>query len=116
MFRYLTSATLSVRDTWPGAVVAGIAYTLLQHFGTRIVRRITDNAGVAYGQFALVLGLVTWLSLLSIATIMSCELNAAIARYRNGSLTLSPESDAATYSAEKSSSGVIGEAGEDRAR
>jgi membrane protein len=69
---------------WPGAVIGGLAYTLLQQFGTMIVQRITNNAGVTYGQFALVLGLVTWLSLLAIATLMSCEFNAAVHRRRGG--------------------------------
>jgi membrane protein len=84
MFKYLVSASLPWRTVWPGAVIGGLAYTLLQHFGTMIVQRITDNAGVTYGQFALVLGLVTWLSLLAIATLMSCEFNAALARRRGG--------------------------------
>jgi uncharacterized BrkB/YihY/UPF0761 family membrane protein len=56
----------------------------LQQFGTMIVQRISDNASVTYGQFALVLGLVTWLSLLAITTLMSCEFNAALARRRGG--------------------------------
>ena len=86
MYRFLTAATLSWRDVWPGAIVAGIAYTLLQHFGTMIVRSITKNANETYGNFALVLGLVTWLGLLAIATIMCCEFNAALVRYREGSL------------------------------
>ncbi|HSM65399.1 MAG TPA: hypothetical protein VK860_03745, partial [Ilumatobacteraceae bacterium] len=57
-----------------------------QHFGTMIVKSITDNASDTYGQFALVLGLVTWLSLLAIATIMSAEWNAALVRHRENSL------------------------------
>jgi uncharacterized BrkB/YihY/UPF0761 family membrane protein len=80
MFRYLTSAGVVWRQVWPGAVAAGLAATVLQQFGTTIVRQITANAGATYGQFALVLGLVTWLGFLAIATLMSCELNAALAR------------------------------------
>lgn len=83
MFRYLTSADLAWRDVWPGAVAAGLVTTLLQHFGTGIVRRISDNAGETYGQFALVLGLVTWFSFLAIGAIMSAELNAALVRRRS---------------------------------
>ena len=83
MFKYLVSASLTWRMVWPGAIIGGLAYTLLQQFGTMIVQRISDNAGVTYGQFALVLGLVTWLSLLAIATLMSCEFNAALARRRS---------------------------------
>jgi membrane protein len=86
MFRYLTAAEPTWRDVWPGAVIAGVLYTALQYFGTGIVREITQNASDTYGQFALVLGLVTWLSLLSIAALMSCEFNAALVRRREGSL------------------------------
>ena len=86
MYRYLTAARPSWADVWPGSIAAGIAATLIQHFGTMIVMRITSNASDTYGQFAVVLGLVTWLSLLAIATIMSAELNAALVRRREGSL------------------------------
>jgi uncharacterized BrkB/YihY/UPF0761 family membrane protein len=67
-------------------VIAGLLYSALQYFGTGIVREISNNASDTYGQFALVLGLVTWLSLLSIAALMSTELNAALVRHREGSL------------------------------
>lgn len=86
MFRYLTAAEPTWRDVWPGAVIAGLLYSALQYFGTGIVRSITDNASDTYGQFALVLGLVTWLSLLSISSLMSAEFNAALVRRRDGSL------------------------------
>jgi uncharacterized BrkB/YihY/UPF0761 family membrane protein len=86
MFRYLTAARLAWRDVWPGAVAAGVAYTLIQQFGTDIVVHVVANASDTYGQFALVLGIVTWLSLLAIATVMSAELIAAIVRHREGSL------------------------------
>ncbi len=86
MFRYLTAATTSWRDIWPGAMIAGLLYSVLQYFGTGIVRQITSNAGDTYGQFAVVLGLVTWLSLLSVAALMSTEFNAALVRHREGSL------------------------------
>ena len=51
--------------------------------GIGIVRRITDNAGDTYGQFALVLGLVTWLGFLAISALMSAELNAVLERRRH---------------------------------
>jgi uncharacterized BrkB/YihY/UPF0761 family membrane protein len=86
MFRYLTAAEPTWRDVWPGAVIAGLLYSALQYFGTGIVRQITNNASDTYGQFALVLGLVTWLSLLSISSLMSTEFNAALVRNRDGSL------------------------------
>ncbi len=86
MFRYLTAADVTWNDVWPGALVAGVLYTALQYFGTGIVRQISQNAGDTYGQFALVLGLVTWLSLLAISALMSAEFNAALVRHRESSL------------------------------
>ncbi len=86
MFRHLTTAEPTWRDVWPGAVIAGIVYSTLQYFGTGIVRQITQNASDTYQNFAVVLGLVTWLSLLSIAALMSAEFNAALVRRREGSL------------------------------
>lgn len=86
MFRYLTSAEPSWRDVWPGAIGAGIVYTLVLQFGTLIVNRITENAESTYGTFALVLGLVTWMGLLAISALMCTELNAALVRHRDGSL------------------------------
>lgn len=78
MYRFLTSAQPSWRDVWPGAVGAGIAYTFVQHFGTYLVTRITENASATYGNFAVVLGLVTWLGLLAISAVMGCEFNVAL--------------------------------------
>ena len=78
----MTSASPTWRDVAPGAVIAGIAYSLLQYAGTWIVESISDNAGETYGTFAIVLGIVTWLGFVAIATIMSAELNAAIVRRR----------------------------------
>ncbi len=86
MYRFLTAASPTWRDVWPGAITAGVLYTLLQYFGTDITRRIIQNSSDTYGNFAVVLGLITWLSLLAIASIMSAELNAAIVRHRDGSL------------------------------
>ncbi|MBV1893544.1 MAG: YihY/virulence factor BrkB family protein [Ilumatobacteraceae bacterium] len=85
MYRYLTSAKPAWNDVWPGAVAAGIVFSLLQYFGTAIVQRISDNASDTYGSFAIVLGLITWIGLLAISALMCAELNAAIARHRNRS-------------------------------
>lgn len=86
MFRYLTSARTSWRDVWPGAVIAGVIFTALQHFGTAIVQKISTDAGETYGNFALVLGLITWIGLLAITGLLCAEMNAALMWHRDGSL------------------------------
>ncbi len=114
MFRYLTAARLSWADVWPGSIAAGIAATLIQQFGTMIVVRITSNASDTYGQFAVVLGLVTWLSLLAIATIMSAEFNAALVRRRDGSLARAQPANAQIRSGSGPQDQVPVEHGEQR--
>jgi uncharacterized BrkB/YihY/UPF0761 family membrane protein len=94
MFRFLTAAETTWRDVWPGAVASGIVFAVLQYFGTAIVNQITENASDTYGQFALVLGLVTWLSLLAISSLMSAEFNASLVRQREGSLDRLQPADA----------------------
>jgi uncharacterized BrkB/YihY/UPF0761 family membrane protein len=93
MYRFLTSASTTWRSVLLGAVIAGAVFTLLQHFGTAIVKNITENAGDTYGQFALVLGIVTWLSLVAITTLMCAELNAARARLAAGSMPTGSQFD-----------------------
>lgn len=79
-FRFLTTASPTWGQVAPGAAVAAVAFALIQHFGTRIVSTITENSSDTYGQFALVLGLVTWLGLLAISALMANEYNAARVR------------------------------------
>ena len=83
MYRFLTSASPTWGDVWPGAIMAGIIFSVLHYFGPRLVATITENAGDTYGTFAIVLGLITWLGFISIATLMAAELNSAIVRRRN---------------------------------
>ncbi len=82
IYRFLTAASPTWSDVWPGAIAAGVAFSVLQYFGSGIVNRITDNAGDTYGQFALVLGLITWLGFIAISALMAAELDAALVRRR----------------------------------
>jgi len=96
MYRYLTAADTTWSDVWPGALAAGIVFSLLQYFGTVIVKLIRDNASDTYGNLALVLGLVTWLSLLAISSLMSAEFNGALVRHHEGSIDRVQPPDAMT--------------------
>jgi membrane protein len=95
MYRFLTSASPSFGDVWPGAIMAGIIFSVLHYFGPRLVETITKNASDTYGTFAIVLGLITWLGFVAIGTLMAAELNAAIVRRRNAGPypTMGPEFD-----------------------
>jgi membrane protein len=95
MYRFLTSASPSFGDVWPGAIMAGIIFSVLQYFGPRLVETITKNASDTYGTFAIVLGLITWLSFIAIGGLMAAELNAAIVRRRSAEPhpTMGPDFD-----------------------
>lgn len=84
MYRYLNSYGPKWRDIWIGAIFAGAIVTLLQHFGTVIVLRLSEGENQAMGTINTILGLITWLSLVGITMIMCAELNAARKRLSNG--------------------------------
>jgi membrane protein len=76
----LTDLPLRVRHIWPGAVVGGISYWLLQLAGSAIVRRTIDGAQGADGTFAVVIGLLTWLFLIGQVTLVAAEINVVWCR------------------------------------
>ncbi len=80
IMKMLTSAELTWGDVVLGGVIAGVIVTALQHFGTWLTTYFTENASSTYGDFAVVLGLVTWMSLMAIGSLMCVELNAARSR------------------------------------
>ena len=83
MYRFLTSADPTWTDVWPGAIMAGLIFSVLHYFGPRLIETVTKNASDTYGTFAIVLGLITWLSFVAIGLLMAAELNAAIVRRRD---------------------------------
>ena len=61
-FRVATATKLSVRDVAPGAITAAVIWQLLQLFGTAYVANVVKDAGLTYGVFAVVLGLLASIS------------------------------------------------------
>jgi YihY family inner membrane protein len=78
-FRVLTPKGVPSRDLLPGAVVGGVAWTLLQAAGTYLVHHYLRDDSV-YGIFATVLGLVAWLYLGVQVTVYAAEVNVVLAR------------------------------------
>ncbi|MFL6226906.1 MAG: YihY/virulence factor BrkB family protein [Actinomycetes bacterium] len=79
-FRVLTVRNVSLRTLLPGAVLAAVAWALLQWLGGWYVARQLSRASVTYGAFALVIGLLSWLYLASTVTLLAAELNVVRAR------------------------------------
>ena len=79
-FRVLTVRNVPLRSLLPGAVLAALAWALLQWLGGWYVNRQLAHATNTYGTFALVIGLLSWLYLAATVTLYAAELNAVRAR------------------------------------
>ena len=78
-FRVLTPKGIPARDLLAGAVVGGVAWTLLQALGGYLVHHYLRTDSV-YGVFATVLGLVAWLYIAVQVTVYAAEINVVLAR------------------------------------
>jgi YihY family inner membrane protein len=74
-FKILTARKLGWGDVFPGAVVAAVAWLLLQALGGFIVAHQLKSASQVYGLFAVVIGLLAWMSLGATVTIYAAEIN-----------------------------------------
>jgi len=90
----------SAVTTWPGAFVAGILFTLITTLGAGLIEHELSHSSETYGAFAQVIGVVTFLLIISKITIYACELNCVIGRKlfpRSLDKTLLTASDKAVY-------------------
>ncbi len=76
-FNFLCSAAPPWRKLLPGAVAAGVVWTVLQLLGGLYIGHIKQSSD-AYGTFALVLGILAWLHLGSQLTVFCAELNTVL--------------------------------------
>ena len=77
-YRWLRTTRPAWRTVAPGAITGGLLFAALQLVGVAIVGRAIAKASPVYGDFASVIGLLTWLSLHAIIAIGGAELNAAL--------------------------------------
>jgi YihY family inner membrane protein len=94
VFRHATPRNLSRRDVLPGAIAVGILWHLLQLGGSAFVGGVVANSTATNGVFALVLGLVAWLFLVSVTVIMSVEINVVRTERLYPRALLTPFTDA----------------------
>ena len=74
-FQVLTQEPVSWIDVMPGAVIAGVVWTVLQILGGLYVSHQIHGASQTYGTFAVVIGLLSWLYLGAQASLMAAEVN-----------------------------------------
>jgi YihY family inner membrane protein len=79
-FRVLTVAHVSWRDVVPGAIFAAAAWTVLLMLGGWLVERQIGQASLIYGFFAIVIGLLAWISLAAQLFLIAAEINVVRAR------------------------------------
>jgi membrane protein len=79
-FRVLTAREVSLRQLRDGAVAAGVLYTILQSLGGYYVGHVLQRATNTYGTFALVIGLLSWIYLATLITLLAAEVNVVTAR------------------------------------
>jgi YihY family inner membrane protein len=109
-YRVLTVAHVSWREVLPGAVVAAIAWTILLMVGSWLVDRHIRHASQVYGFFAIVIGLLAWISLAAQVFLLAAEINVVRARH------LWPRSLIAPPLAEEDREALASQAEEERAR
>ena len=81
VFRVLTVADVSWRDVLPGAVLAGVSWTILQTLGGYFLERKITGASNVYGTFAVVIGLLWWLFIGAQLTVVAAEVNVVLRRH-----------------------------------
>jgi uncharacterized BrkB/YihY/UPF0761 family membrane protein len=69
------------RDLLPGAVLGGVAFTILTTAGTGLLEHQLRNTSNTYGAFASVIGVVTYLLLLAKLSLYAAELNPVCSRH-----------------------------------
>lgn len=79
-FRVLTPPVVRTRSLLVGALAGGVGWTVLQSLGTYLVGRVLHNETPVYGSFAVVLGLIFWISLAVRLVVYSAELNVVLER------------------------------------
>jgi uncharacterized BrkB/YihY/UPF0761 family membrane protein len=65
---------------WPGALLAGSIWTILQFTGAQLVAHQLKHLSALYGTFATVLGLMWWLALGATVSVYGAEFNLVVTR------------------------------------
>jgi YihY family inner membrane protein len=69
------------RAVWPGAVIGGVGWTLLQFAGAQLVSHQLRHLSNLYGTFATILGLIWWIALGAMITVYAAESNVVLTRH-----------------------------------
>lgn len=93
VFRKSTTRPVSVQDVAPGAVAAAVLWQLLQSFGATYVKHTVRGASATNSVFALVLGLIAFLYLASLALVLCVQANVVRVDHLHPRSLLTPFTD-----------------------
>ena len=77
----LVAVPEGARSLWPGALLGGIGWTVLQFAGALLVSHQLRHLSNLYGTFATVLGLVWWIAIGVMITVLAAEFNVVLTRH-----------------------------------
>ncbi|WP_156687450.1 YihY/virulence factor BrkB family protein [Mycobacterium sp. Marseille-P9652] len=92
-FRVTTARELTYRQVMPGALAAAIVWQILQWFGAGYVQHTVKSASATNSVFALVLGLLAFLYLVSSTLVLCAEINVVLVERLYPRALLTPFSD-----------------------
>ena len=92
-FRVLTASAVTIGEIRAGAVAAAVVWQALQWAGALLLGHELKGATATYGLFALVLGLLAWIYLGAVTTVLGAEFNAVRAGQLWPSSLLTPFTD-----------------------
>jgi uncharacterized BrkB/YihY/UPF0761 family membrane protein len=93
--RVTTARQLTYRQVWPGALAAAIIWQVLQWFGAGYIRHTVKSASATNSVFALVLGLLAFLFLVSTTLVLCAEINVVLVEKLYPRALLTPFTDGA---------------------
>ncbi|OBI56824.1 YihY/virulence factor BrkB family protein [Mycobacterium sp. E787] len=94
-FRVTTARPLTYRQVWPGALAAALIWQVLQRFGAGYVAHTVKSASATNSVFALVLGLLAFLFLVSSTLVLCAEINVVLVDQLYPRALLTPFTDEA---------------------
>jgi membrane protein len=93
VFRIATATRTTFGAVLPGALFASIVWQVLQIFGTAYVDGVVRDARLAYGVFAIVLGLLAWLFFGAAGLVVGVEINVVRSKRLYPRALLTPFTD-----------------------
>lgn len=82
VFKLGSAARLRFRDVWAGSFFTSVCWSILHETGNYLISRQLHNLSDLYGSFALVLGLLFWLYLMSQVLLLAVEIDVVLVKRR----------------------------------